>query len=173
MVIDTQGGGRFATDKFAQWRNSAWEAVKPWSDFIWVLLLLSIYWSYNAYQHHQRMALIQSPRVNDFYFVDYHVIEPTSDDRFRYIPLKVIAIDNELITLKVGNIAHTTQVPPRDHVKFDLAMKRFYYRAETLKINIATLQNWAENGVIYDLARPQNIYINGWIVMRPSELRLN
>ena len=35
------------------------------------------------------------------------VIEPIADDRFSYSLLNVIAIDNELISLNVGNIAHT------------------------------------------------------------------
>ena len=69
------------------------------------------------------MQLIIAPKINDFYFVDYYSIEPSSDVRYRYVPLKITSIDGELITFKVGDLAYSKEVSITQHVKFDMAIK--------------------------------------------------
>lgn len=49
-------------------------------------------------------------------------------------------------------------------------MRRNYFRADELLVSHEVLAKWLESGVVYDIARPQNIYINGWIVMHLAEL---
>ncbi|WJG09066.1 hypothetical protein [Aliiglaciecola sp. LCG003] len=150
--------------------RSAWQVIQIWSDLILVMLLLLLYFAYGEYQHQNRMQLINEPKINDFYFVDYHLIEPASDVRFRYIPLKVSSIDGDLITFKLGNIGHSTQVSATEHVKYDMALKRIFFRPDDLVVSRQTIFNWADEGIIYDIARPTNIFINGWIVMNLSDL---
>lgn len=138
---------------------------------ITLLVICFIGYQYVDYQRVQHATMVvQNPQQQDFLFVDYFALDKTSDARHRYVPLKVLKVSDQNVTFKVGNIAHSTPVSPSEHVKFDKAMRRDFFRAETLTLSkdkVATLYN---TGVIYDAQRPRNIYINGWIVMTLAEL---
>lgn len=147
-----------------------WKFGKIFADIIGIVLLAAAIFAYSNYQQYNRMQIISAPNINDFYFVDYHSINPSSDNRFRYLPLKISAIEDDMITFKVGNIGFTEQVAITEHVKFDMAIKPIFYREHDLTVSMQTIRNWAEKEIIYDIARPDNIYINGWIVMHLNEL---
>lgn len=149
---------------------SAWRLIDVWSDFIFVIFLIFLYFAYDEYSHRSRMQLIKEPKINDFYFVDYKLIEPSADARFRYLPLKVSYIDGEFITFKIGNLGYTKKVSVTEHVKFDMAVKNFYFKKEDLVVSHQTLLNWTDDGIVYDIDRPKNIYINGWIVIHQNDL---
>jgi hypothetical protein len=150
--------------------HSVWRVINVWSDFMLVILLIIFYFAYSEFQHRSRMQLVNEPMINDFYFVDYNLIEPSSNDWFRYVPLKISSIDGELITFKVGNLAYSDKVAISKHVEFDMAIKHFYFKEGDLVVSYQTLSNWTDDGIIYDIARPRNIYIDGWIVMHLSDL---
>jgi hypothetical protein len=128
--------------------------VQQKSQTIVTIFLMILFFAYNEYQHQSRMQLINEPMVNDFYFVDYYLIEPSSDAKFRFVPLKVTSIDSELVTSKVGNLGYTEKVVIYEHVEFDMAIK-----ISILKIYIVvsyqTLSSWDGTGIIYDIARPK------------------
>lgn len=158
-------------ERTSHWFRVLWQSLKIWSDLFFVLMIFALYFVYQNYQLQTRMQLAIAPQVNDFYFVDYHQIEPSSDAKFRYLPLKILAVSDNEIHFKVGNIGHEKAVPISTQVKFDAPMRRNYYRAEELLVSREVLASWLESGIIYDIARPQNIYINGWIVMKLSDLQ--
>ncbi|GAA0854338.1 hypothetical protein GCM10009114_09680 [Aliiglaciecola litoralis] len=134
------------------------------------MILVALYFGYSNIQHQHRMSLIEQPQIHDFYFVDYHLLAPTTDAKFRYLPLKVKSIDGDNVVFKIGNIGHTEKVSANNHVKSDAAMHRNYFRKEELILPVSQLHSLAEQGVIYDIARPNNIFIEGWMVMHLSEL---
>ncbi|MGJ8679758.1 hypothetical protein [Paraglaciecola sp.] len=141
-----------------------------YSDLIAVILLVTVYLSYNHYQHQSRMELIHQPKVNDFYFIDYHAVNKSSNVKYRYVPIKILSINQDTIEFKLGNIAHTTPISGNDHVKFDAPMRRNYYRKDNLIVPRQTILEWVDTGILYDIARPRNVYINGSIVMPLRDL---
>lgn len=138
--------------------------------FIPVVLLVA-YFLYSDYQLQQRLSLAASPKVNDFFFVDYHKIDDSSDVKYRYLPLKITQIDDQAVTFKVGNIAHTEKVSISRQVKYDAPMQRNYFRAEELQFTQHQINQLVEEGVIYDVARPKTIFIEGWIVMHLADMQ--
>mgnify|MGYP003647387885 CR=1 FL=1 len=138
---------------------------------ITVLVVCFIGYQYFDYQRMQHATMVvQTPQQRDFFYVDYFVLDKTSDARHRYVPLKVLEIDQQNVTFKVGNIAHSTAVSPGEHMKFDKAMRRDFYRADTLTLSKDKIANLFNSGVIYDARRPRNIYVDGWVVMTLAEL---
>lgn len=180
LSIESKFKGKTMNNALFESENSTKQAILPlhslrrvigvFSDFIVIIFLIILYFVYSEFQHRSRMQLINEPRINDFYFVDYNLIEPSSDNWFRYVPLKVSSINGELITFKIGNLAYSEKVAISEHVKFDVAIKSFYFKKEDLEVSYQALSNWFDDGIIYDIARPRNIYINGWIVMNLSDL---
>ncbi|WP_416306910.1 hypothetical protein [Neptunicella sp. SCSIO 80796] len=114
--------------------------------------------------------IVEHPRKNDFFYVDYLAIDANSDFSYRYIPMKVIAVNNDVVRFKVGNIAHSKPVSPRQHAQFDAAMQRNYYRADAVELSRQQIEQLFDSGAIYTARRPDNIYIDGWIVLSQREL---
>lgn len=141
-----------------------------------VFLLIALFIGYQLYQNKEQemvAAIVESPRQSDFLYVDYFAIAPDSNPQHRYIPLKVLAVNDETVRLKVGNIAHSTPVSPREHAKFDKAMSlRNYYRQGELSLSLTKIRQLYRSGVIYNARRPNSIYIDGWIVIPKHEIYL-
>ncbi|GGF55658.1 hypothetical protein GCM10011338_04910 [Alteromonas lipolytica] len=73
--------------------------------------------------------------------------------------------------MAVGNIGYDEPVSPETHVKFDRPLLlRNYYRQNRLQFSRKELMSMYKRGVIYDARRPKNVYINGWIVIKLSEI---
>lgn len=126
------------------------------------------YYEFQRLQH--ATEIVQQPQKYDFMFVDYFALDKNSDPKHRYVPLKVMAVDQQNVTFKIGNIAHSTPVSPSEHMKFDNAMRSNFYRVPALSLSKADITDLFNSGVIYDARRPKNIYINGWVVLTLAEL---
>ncbi len=135
-------------------------------------LLIAFFFFGNAFiENSEKERVLSNPQKNDFFYIDYRAIDPTSDARFRYVPMKLLSVDNDTLTFKVGNIAHTTPVSPSQHAKFDKALLlRNYYRVDNLVLSKTKVNELVNSGAIYDARRPRNIYINGWMVLHLNDL---
>lgn len=127
--------------------------------------------AFRSYQHQTRMELIKQPKINDFYFIDYHAINKSSDAQYRFSPIKIETINDKTIEFELGNIGYTEQVAISEHFKTDAAIRRDFYRQKGLTVTHKQLSDWIEQGIIYDIARPRNIFVNGWIVMHLHEMQ--
>ncbi|MDO6477815.1 hypothetical protein Q4520_20525 [Alteromonas sp. 1_MG-2023] len=147
------------------------EFVKNHWEFLAVGSLIAIYLLHGQYLQAVASTIISQPRKSDFLFVDYYELDRSSDIKYRFVPLKVIATDEQNITVAVGNIGFSEPVSPETHIKFDKPLLlRNYYRKNHLQFSRKELSFMYENGIIYDARRPQNIYISGWIVIKLSEV---
>lgn len=123
-------------------------------DFLIIGALLLLWWLFSNWQHNQRMQIAKAPLVNDFVLVDYYQIDPTSDQRFRYLPLRITQIDKDNISFKYSNYGHDKPVAIDKHVKFDAVMNYNYFNPEVQVVTRKVFSSWVEEGVIYDAARP-------------------
>ena len=140
-------------------------------EVICCLLIALIFLGNTLIENSEKQRVLADPQKNDFFYVDYRALDPSSDARFRYVPMKVLNITDGIFTLRVGNIAHTTPVSPNEHAKFDKALLlRNYYRVDNLVLTKVQLDELVATGAIYDARRPRNIYINGWMVLDVKEL---
>ena len=140
-------------------------------ELIGLLLVALAYWLYSHFQADLKYEVFESPRKSDFYYVDYLAINESSDRRFRYVPLKVLSVEPDGIRFKVGNIAHTTPVSPREHAKLDRAvLLRNYFKKDALFLTNEDIRHLIASNAIYDARRPKNIYIHGWIVLHQHEI---
>ena len=147
-------------------------SIKEHAEIFAFLLCVMVYVSYSMYEKRVTQQVLDNLQINDFVFVDYHAIDPTSNHRFRFIPMRIIDIDEHGATFKVGNIAHTTPVSPWNHVKFNRAyVLRNFYRSEPLFLPHSKIDALRASEAIYNARRPRNIYIDGWAVMQAHEVK--
>ena len=145
--------------------------LKQHAELICFLLIVFFFVGNAFIENSEKERVLSNPQKNDFFYIDYRAIDPTSDARFRYVPMKLLSVDNDTLTFKVGNIAHTTPVSPSQHAKFDKALLlRNYYRVDNLVLSKTKVNELVNSGAIYDARRPRNIYINGWMVLHLNEL---
>ncbi|WP_339721053.1 hypothetical protein [uncultured Paraglaciecola sp.] len=168
MLVGVQGGflslPSFSQIKrFVEWNGE---------NFEWVLVVLVIVGLMLSSWHDSRVTkmVVEQPQRNDFFFVDYLAIDGNSDAKYRYIPMRVMEVKENSLVFKVGNVGQTKKLSPTKHVKSDRAMHKYYYRKDTLELNLKQIAELFESDAIYAAVRPRNIYINGWVVMKLSEL---
>ncbi|TDF34934.1 hypothetical protein EYS14_21370 [Alteromonadaceae bacterium M269] len=147
-----------------------WLFLRSLSDLWLIILLLAVYAAWNDVQHQKRLALVEQPLVNDLYLVDFFQINNSSSAEFRYLLLKIIDIDSNHIDFVVSNYAHSKPIEVADIVKFDVSLLVYnYFDRNTYTVSHETLLSWADKEVIYDIERPDGLYINGSLVLRPAE----
>jgi hypothetical protein len=131
------------------------------------LLMLMMAFQYNAYQQQAKITntMVANPQVNDFYFVDYLGFDPESHPKFRYTVLKTVEVDENNITLQVGNIFKSRQAPAREQIKSDRAMLDGFFSTKKITLNKAQLAELVQSDIIYEVRRPKNLKIDGWIVV--------
>lgn len=168
MLANIQGGyltpPSFAQIKrFIEWNGE---------NFEWVLVGVLCVGLMLSSWHDNRVTkmVVEQPQRNDFFFVDYFAIDDNSDAKYRYIPMRVMEVKENSLVFKVGNVGQTKKLSPSKHVQSDRAMHTYYYRKDTLELSLEQISELFESHAIYAAVRPRNIYINGWIVMKLSEL---
>jgi hypothetical protein len=147
----------------------------PWSYFIYkhvgmvVLIMLMMFASQLwQQQRNAEQLLLATPAVNDFYFVDHHAIEPESNPKYRYTVLKVVAVEGDEVKFVVGNIFKQRQGSVYSHVKADRPMIEGFFSNTVLTRNQQQLREYAQNDVIFAVRRPENLSIEGSIVIPQS-----
>ena len=132
-----------------------------------ILLVLSMLWVAGQYHgaQQQKQQYLQSPMINDFYFVDINHWRPDNHPFYRYTALKVVNVESAMVEVQIGNMMHDEQVSARDHISYDKAMYRGFFTRKTMHIPIAELTQLYQQDVIYDVRRPRNLFIDGSIVV--------
>lgn len=151
--------------------EAIWEFFLEHTELLAVIVVIFAVLFYQQREAEHIQRVIDAPRPSDFIYVDYFALDNDSDVRFRYVPMKVVEVTESGVRLKVGNIAHSTPVSPREHVKFDkpVSVKNYYRQAE-MTMSFEELRQLHNSGVIYNARRPSNMYIDGWIVIPKSEV---
>ncbi|MBC3765854.1 hypothetical protein [Neptunicella marina] len=149
--------------------DSVWLCLKQHIEACFILAVITVSGIVSAQHDFLTERIVAHPRKSDFFYVDYRAINPDSDFYFRYIPMKVLRVKQDSVIFKVGNIAHSTPVTPRKHAMYDSAMQRNYYRDKTLELSRAQIDDLFKSGAIYQARRPDNIYIDGWVVIPRHE----
>ncbi|MBU3004582.1 hypothetical protein [Paraglaciecola arctica] len=168
MLANIQGG-YINLPSFSQIRRFVeWNG----ENFEWVLVVVLLVGLMLSSWHDNRVTkmVVEQPLRNDFFFVDYFAIDDNSDAKYRYIPMRVMEVKENSLVFKVGNVGQSKKLSPSKHVKSDRAMHPNYYRKESLELTLKQISELFESHAIYAAVRPRNIYINGWIVMKPNEL---
>ncbi|MDB2331697.1 hypothetical protein N9V74_08340 [Alteromonas sp.] len=150
------------------------DGFKAHIEIVLIVFAAMFYISTHIIEVNEKERVLAAPQVNDFFYIDYRAIDSESDMRFRYVPLKLLNINDGHYTFKVGNIAHSTPVSPAEHAKFDKALLlRNYYRKDELVLTQDAINAFVRSGAIYNARRPRNIYISGWMVLTLDELRVH
>lgn len=147
---------------------NVWQWLRVASQFVGSALLLAalaLWLTLQAQQADREKAWIESPRINDFWFVDHHQFFPDTLPGYQYTTYKVIDVDDTHVTVQLGNLFYKTAVSPRQHVQYDAVMQRQFFRLKTTRVALDDMASLHASGAIYAARRPTNMTIAGWIVL--------
>ncbi len=144
----------------------------PWSYFaakhvgIVVLMLFAVM-NWNDYRQalEAEHQLVTEPKINDFYFVDYFAYDDQAHPKFRYTVLKAIEVNEHNLTLQVGNIYKSRKGNAHDQIKSDRAMLDGFFSKKKITVSRDELLAMVAADTIYEVRRPKNLKIDGWIVI--------
>ena len=149
----------------------------PWTYFAAkhmgiVVLMLFAAMTWNDYQQAREIEyqLVSEPRINDFYFVDYFAYDDKSHPKYRYTVLKATEVDEHNVTLQVGNIFRSRKGNARDQIKSDRAMLDGFFSKNSITLSRDELTAMVSQETIYEVRRPKNLQIDGWIVIPPGKV---
>ena len=77
-------------------------------------------------------------------------------------------MENDVVTLQVGNVLKSTKGTARDQVKSDRAMLDGFFSSRIITLHKSALAELVATGVIYESRRPENLTIDGWLVVTPA-----
>lgn len=148
------------------------QQMLPWhyfaTKYTGLVLMMLIAWYMVGMSEQRNLAelqVLQSPEVNDFYFVDYHRINPNSHPRYRYTVLKVIDVEAGKVTAQVSTVSKARQGRVYDHIKGDRPMIPGYFSSKTLEFTTEQLMDYHQDNTLFAARRPHNFYIDGSIVI--------
>lgn len=139
---------------------------------LWLLglvVLFGIGWHYQSAREDNTTMLVQNPKINDFYFIDYFRFDPNSHPIYRYTLLRAVEVDNQSVTLQRGNISQRQKGGARSQLKGDRAMLEGFFSKDTITLSRRELVTLVQSDIIYDVRRAENLTIDGWLVARPSQ----
>jgi hypothetical protein len=142
-----------------------------------VLILVAglSYYGYQARKLSQQQvvqAILTEPKVNDFFFIDYYRFDVKTHPKYRYTVLKATAVENDIVTLQVGNVLKSRQGNAHDQIKSDRAILDGFFSSRQLTLSTAELAELSAKDIIYEVRRPKNLAIDGWLVIAPQQPKM-
>ena len=143
--------------------------LKGFSELLIIPLLVLAFFAFSEYQRSARVKQLSYPLVNDFYLIDYLQVDPNHHPEYRYVAIKIKSIHQGAITYQYSNYGHNDKVSIKKHVQFDVALNYGYFNVQEQHVSLDEFEQWRESGIIFDAARPESLYIDGWLVLKPID----
>lgn len=148
------------------------QQMLPWhyfaTKYIGLMLIILTAWYMVGIGEQKRyieQQVLQNPQVNDFYFVDYHRIDPDSHPLYRYTVLKVTNVEDDKVTALISNVSKSRKGRVYDHIKGDRPMIHGYFSSKTIELTTQQLLDYRQDETLFAARRPHNFYIEGSIVI--------
>lgn len=124
--------------------------------FILCSLCLVIFFQQKADKTSQaeNLAIIQSPKINDIYFLDFRLLSDKLRPHQKYRIAKVVDITGDVITLIYGRLLYNNERAAINSIKFGQLRYSGYFESYRYNLTHQEIQAMYENGSIYSAKRP-------------------
>lgn len=144
-------------------------AIKRFSAFILLFLLLASYLGFNTYtsnktKEDQTNAIIASPKVNDIYFLDFRVLSDKLRPHEKYRIAKVVDITGDIITLVYGAYFYQYQNAAINSIQYGQLSYRDYFEPKRYDLPHETIYKMQADKAIYLAKRPVRNKLFGNVV---------
>ncbi len=134
---------------------------------IFLLLLGSILYQY-LFKEDREQALatagfISSPKIDDFYFLDFRLMSDKLRPKEKYRLAKIVDITGDIITLLYGDFYYTRQRTIKESIRYGHLRFKDYFQEKRYDFKLEQLKAMNDSGAIYMVKRPVfgELYDNG------------
>jgi len=100
------------------------------------------------------LSYINSPKINDVYFLDFRLLSDALRPKEKYRLAKVVDITGEIVTLQYGNMFYLRQQSLKDSIRYGQLRYRKYFESKRNDIHFEQVKNMWQSGAIYLVKRP-------------------
>jgi len=138
-----------------------------------ILSLLALgYWQYQMYQEQLRTrAYIASPKVNDFYFIDYRGVAENLRPSQRYRVAKVTVVNSEQISVVYSRYFYPRISSIKNALKGGMMVDSRYFNQKEHVFTVKQLTQYYDDDVLLAVKRPHNNRLYGNYVL--NEVSIN
>ncbi len=123
------------------------------------LLLLSVYFIANQYEQENHTlqaseAFIQTPKINDLYFIDFRKLSNNLRPNEKYRLAKVVDITGDVITLRYGSFFYSRQNAMVKSIHYGQLRYADYFEGRRVDFSHQQVVSLWQNETIYMVQRP-------------------
>jgi hypothetical protein len=119
------------------------------------MLLLTYYFSEEQEKHRQSQQYIETPKVNDFYYLDYRKSSGDRRSNHKYRVAKIVDITGGTVSLTYGNYFYPLKRSLSDGIRFGHTRNYDYFEKNRQHYSLEELDSLFEQGFIYRVVRPE------------------
>ena len=120
-----------------------------------IILLLSYYFSEEQQVHRQSQTFIDTPKVNDFYYLNYQKVAGGLPPHHKYRIAKIVDITGGTISLTYGNYFYPLKKSLSDALRLGHTRNFDYFDKQRKNFSYSELNSLFEQGFIYRVVRPK------------------
>jgi len=161
--------------------NTSWQYFKDLSHGSWLLKFFIVTAAaYLLIEHFNRAEQIEmesdiyinSPKINDIYFLDFRLLSNTLRPNEKYRLAKVVDITGDVVTLRYGNMFYLRQKSLKDSIQYGQLRYRKYFEPKRYDFSFEQIRNMWRSNAIYLVKRPVLDRLFGNYVS-PEKVRYN
>lgn len=122
---------------------------------ILIVLLLSFYFSQEQKEHRQSLVNIGTPKVNDFYYLDYRKVAGDFRPYQKYRIAKIVDITGGTVSLTYGNYFYPMKTALTRGIDLGHTRDFDYFEKKRQHFSYAQLNELYQQGYIYRVVRPE------------------
>lgn len=133
-----------------------------YTSLTWIKLFVVALIAYLFINHHNQTAqsknesfsYINSPKINDIYFLDFRLLSDTLRPNEKYRLAKVVDITGNIVTLQYGNLFYLRQHALIDSIRYGQLRYRKYFETKRYDFTKNEIKSLWQSGAVYLVKRP-------------------
>ncbi|GAA6170350.1 hypothetical protein NBRC116592_00200 [Colwellia sp. KU-HH00111] len=119
-----------------------------------VVFLIVNQFKQNQTTNEESKHYINSPKVNDIYFLDFRLLSDALRPNEKYRLAKVVDITGDIVTLQYGNLFYLRQQALKDSIRYGQLRYRKYFATKRYDFTSNQIKHMWHTGAIYLVKRP-------------------
>ena len=137
-----------------------------------ILLFVLGFWAISIHDTNlQSTQYVETPKVNDFYHIDYRHLSTALRPNEKYKLAKVFDITGDMITIRFGSMFYRYQKTIDKGIKAGHATSPYYFERKEYQFSLQELKKMRTDNVLYKVERPIKNTLHGVLVI--GETRVN
>ncbi len=141
-------------------------ALIPMFTGVIIVLLALSYWQYNSYQANSlSKEYIESPKINDFYYINQTGINDKIPPNKKYVLAKVVSLTPNTVSLLFSRFRFENKSSLANDIRSSKVIGAKYFNKKHHVFTRDKLINFYQNDTVLSVLRPKNSKLFGTIVL--------